>query len=103
LLSYESNSLRESLHKILQRNTYRNFKQRLVEAYLLISFLGEIFLKSSEILVYSLMTISCLLLMDAFITILALRFWGKYSFSNYHWYNIVNLIISFIIIANAAT
>lgn len=47
------------------------------------------------------MTITCILLIDALISIIALRFWGKYSFSNYRWYSVVNLMISFIIIVSA--
>ena len=86
---------------MLLRSSYRSFKQKLIEIYLIISFVGEVVLKDSQLYIYSLMTISCLLLTDAFISIVALRFWGKYSFSNYHWYNIINFIISFVIIANA--
>lgn len=52
--------------------------------------------------VYSIIAIiiDFILLADAVISIIALRFWGSGSFVNDKWYNLINLFATVVIIVN---
>ena len=68
---------------------------------MLLSFVSPMLLgKDSELYLYIFLGADCLLALDAILSILVLRFWGKHSYTNCEWHPIANLLATGLLLGN---
>ncbi|MCB0369259.1 MAG: hypothetical protein KDD45_07320, partial [Bdellovibrionales bacterium] len=62
--------------------------------YLIFTFAGYMIGNDTDLYLYFMLAVDCLLMLDAILTIVVFRFWGYYSFTNYEWHKLANLFLN---------
>lgn len=103
IIPYELFCIRPTIDSLLQAENYKSIRQKTIIIYVSALVTGYAFFKDTDMYTYLILVGDFLLLTDACLRMVAYRFWGRGSFVNNRWYNLVNLLVSLIVVASLAS